>query len=1352
MSVRSTCNDPTFNLAQAQYNPGLETRGQNRQFRPQSLRFSFPYQNQPTPNAFYFLILLFRSLSLSSSLASPPFYFPFYFLFCPWIPMVTTVKSRRPPHVSFPMSGRRHRFSPAATTSFFRPARSISSSTRGALVALCCLSLVLALSVSAAAEDCAEESDGDGRYLGFRDACADRSSFCFSPSVAQTLLANEDSIKETDLEVSRDWGPSRPLGFPMSGGGVVTCSSVDTLITRARNGLGREGDVRYNVPSCQAPLVPDNWMRASSGVPLELDGAAADVDQSVLHSSLSMNVAINPPVLDWGRSDLYAASTATLTVVNLNNDSALHLYEPFSTDPQFYVYGYENPELQPGDNASVTFIFLPTSLGSSSAHLVLQTNFGGFIIQAKGMAVSSPYQILPLTGIGVVIGGHLERNLSIYNPHDDTLYVEEVAVWMSSLESTRQSSHIVCQLDPFDGPLELTSSSSNWYTASSPEFGWPMIYIRPSEQWEVHPSKSSTVVELKLQALSEGKVFGAICLKLRNCTADPVDTIVIPIELEVHKQTYYDSSGLVAVTFERVSSCGESGSIFSLSLRNDASKLLRIVGVTEDNRNGPVIFQVKYLSGLILFPDTVTDIALIRHTSVPEDISFNSCNIVVETNSTLDSSITIPCEDLVHASLSHTTSAVFAESDGSFTGPLYEEEISANARTRSLSSMLQVEGLNNVKRMIMRTVKADDIILRQWRAHGTKDGISVLMDHELMFPVVQIGSQFSKWITIHNPSMDHAAMQLILNSEEMIDQCKTVNDACECAFSSRSPEIDSTETRFGFSLSDAAITEAYVGPWETALLGPVVFRPSNGCMWSSMVLIRNNLSGVEMLPLRAHGGRQSIVLLEGSEPVWKLEFNLGSHVQNKSTLSKSEVPSPLCRDQLSKEIHVKNSGDLPLQVTKVKISGADCGVDGFTVDNCKGFNLAPSESIRMLISFQADFSSAMVQRDLELTMSTGIFVIPMTANIPVCMLSQCRKSYLRSIHWKWLVLFFGAVTILVLIFVRNVPHSWSVGSQDYYTKIDDRKSSMNKTVKPPFLQHSNKKSRSIREHRRAEEALTEKYPASVLDSSKMTNDKNNPDEQLNTTSIVSVSPANPVEDKASRETPQTSENLTIRISRDRGKRRKRKVGGTGLAAKFEVSSSHSGNSTPSSPLSPSLTPKQGWTFSGAPSELKHESKLESGFDVEATTASTGTKHKKTWLQAAKDPPTPSATPGNTLPSAAVLTTAWRAPLLATSSPIALHARAPGSNLMKDKVLKRDEGAAPIKEFTYDIWGDHFPGTLLGRAREAAPRKMFDASEGASYSFFAREPQALMMKPSPAPPVSRGCGSPTSDVASGYGIK
>uniref|UniRef100_A0A0E0K9T6 Uncharacterized protein n=1 Tax=Oryza punctata TaxID=4537 RepID=A0A0E0K9T6_ORYPU len=1340
-------------------------------------RISFQHQNQPTPNASFSLPFLFASLFFFFPLPLLSFLCIFFHFF-PWIPMATTVKSRPPPHVLLPAMTTRRRglsSSPAAASVFFRPLGSVLSAPRELLLVLCCL-WVVALSVSAAAaaaaatEDGAEGSDGDFGCLGFRDGCADRSTLCFSSSAVEAMLASEDGVKELDLVVSRDWGPppssssSQPLGFRMPGRrGVVTCSSAADALITSRNGLGREGgkdgERWYNVASCQAPLVPDNWMRAMAGAPPELDGGTVvDASPNDIFGSSSLNVEISPPVLDWGKSSLYAASVATLTVVNLNNDSALRVYEPFSTDPQFYVYGYDDLVLKPGENASVTFIFLPKLLGSSSAHLVLQTNFGGFIIQAKGMAVGSPYQLEPLAGMDVIIGGRLERNLSIFNPFDDSLYVEEVAVWMSSFQGTKQSSHIVCQLGPFDESLEFTSLRSNWYTASSTEFGLPMIHIRPSEQWEVLPTQSSTVVELKLQPLSEGMVFGAICMKLRNCTSDRVDTVVIPIELEVRARSYYEPTNLVSVTFERVSSCAGVGSIISLSLRNEGTKLLKIVRVTEDNSDGSINFEVKYLNGLILFPDTLTDIALIKYTSVPMDNSFDNCNIVVETNSSVGSSILIPCQDVISATLSYTASAV-TKSDG----PFSEDELSSNSRTGSLGSIVEVKGLQHMKPTITRAYKADDTVLRRWRSHGTRTGISVLTDQKMLFPIVQVGSQFSKWITVHNPSLEYASMQLVLNSEEIIGQCKTINDACEHTFSSRSPEVDSTETRFGFSLSDAAITEASVGPLESALLGPIIFRPSNQCMWSSMVLIRSNISGMEWLPLQAHGGRQSIVLLEESEPVWKLEFNLVSDIQNKSALSKSEITSPLCGQHLSKEIHVKNSGDLPLQVTKVKISGADCAVDGFTVDNCKGFSLAPSESIRMLVSFKADFSSAMVQRDLELAMTTGIFIIPMTANIPVCMLDQCRKSYLRSIHWKTLIFLFGTVSVFVLVFARGVPTSLSGGSQDCYIKIHDGKSTIDKPVKPSFLQRSSKTSRSTREHKRDKE--THKYPADIHNSSKRTEDKNNTDEHLNTTSTLSLPPSNTVEDKVLIEAPETSGNLTIRVARDKGKRRKRKVGGAALAAKFEVSSSHSGNSTPSSPLSPSSTPKQSWSFSGTPSELKHNSKLESGSDIEARPPCAKNNHEKSsWLQTAKEQPAPppSVTSGNPSPSPAAPTNAWRSPLLSSPSPIAPRSRAPGSNLMKDKAVKRTEGAATTttkkKDFTYDIWGDHFSGHLLGKAREVAPPcyKMFAASEGASNSFFAREPQALVTKPpssssSSSPPATRGRGSLPSDVASGYGI-
>lgn len=363
----------------------------------------------------------------------------------------------------------------------------------------------------------------------------------------------------------------------------------------------------------------------------------------------------------------------------------------------------------------------------------------------------------------------------------------------------------------------------------------------------------------------------------------------------------------------------------------------------------------------------------------------------------------------------------------------------------------------------LEAVKADELVLRNWRSQGTTAGISVLEDRELLFPVVQIGSHFSKWISVHNPSQRPVVMQLVLHSGEIIDQCKSSDDLSELTLSSRFTEIGSMKTRVGFSISDSAITEAFVHPYGSAQFGPVVFHPSNRCVWMSSALIRNNLSGVESLSLRAFGGSHSLVLLEGSEPAWNLEFNLDLPVNhNISSADMSfhkQTASPSCRHRFSKEVHAKNIGELPLEVIKLKVSGTDCGLDGFMIHTCKGFALAPGESKRLLISYQPDFSAAVVHRDLELAMAAGIFVVPMKASIPVYMLDLCRKSFFLLVHWEVSVVVFAAVAIFLLVLIRTVPQSFLLGIGDYNDKVENTMNTKSNVEKPSHLHQTKKISR-----------------------------------------------------------------------------------------------------------------------------------------------------------------------------------------------------------------------------------------------------------------------------------------------------
>ncbi|KAI4314950.1 hypothetical protein L6164_027806 [Bauhinia variegata] len=105
-----------------------------------------------------------------------------------------------------------------------------------------------------------------------------------------------------------------------------------------------------------------------------------------------------------------------------------------------------------------------------------------------------------------------------------------------------------------------------------------------------------------------------------------------------------------------------------------------------------------------------------------------------------------------------------------------------------------------------------------------------------------------------------------------------------------------------------------------------------------------------------------------------------------------------CSQRSMKELYARNTRDLPLEVIRIRISGRECGLDGFMFHSCRGFALKPGESAKLQISYQTDFSSAMVLQDLELVLATGIFLMPLKANFPHDMLSIFGDDRASTMH------------------------------------------------------------------------------------------------------------------------------------------------------------------------------------------------------------------------------------------------------------------------------------------------------------------------------------------------------------------
>jgi len=414
---------------------------------------------------------------------------------------------------------------------------------------------------------------------------------------------------------------------------------------------------------------------------------------SMAFSSESLSspfVEISPPLLDWGTNSLFTPSLVHLTVGNMHNSSVLHVFEPFCSDGQFYAYGFEELSLAPGEAGSIAFVFLPRILGSVMAHVVLQTSFGGFVIHAKGVAVESPYGFEPFRGFELLSDGRFSWSLSLYNTFDDVLYVEEVTARISIFaENGGHTHHLICSIKQ--------SQSSFGHLGSFCKIGErevPWMEIRPHKHWEVPHLSSEIIMKMNLWPPIKGHISGIICIKLQNFTQDKVERIILPLEAEVDiKATYRSLTGSVSVFFEPLVLWDGRGFVCTLSVRNTASHLLSVVSITESLK----VFEVKYMEGLLLYPETITNIALIsyNHPDVSERIPPKvprvspDCKLSLFTNDSISPQIEISCEELVKTCCRHEVVSGFIETENSFTGLKSQAQKLTNARTGSLNSIVE---------------------------------------------------------------------------------------------------------------------------------------------------------------------------------------------------------------------------------------------------------------------------------------------------------------------------------------------------------------------------------------------------------------------------------------------------------------------------------------------------------------------------------------------------------------------------------------------------------------------------------------------------------------------------------------
>uniref|UniRef100_A0A8C2P1T4 Transmembrane protein 131 n=1 Tax=Capra hircus TaxID=9925 RepID=A0A8C2P1T4_CAPHI len=164
-----------------------------------------------------------------------------------------------------------------------------------------------------------------------------------------------------------------------------------------------------------------------------------------------------------------------------------------------------------------------------------------------------------------------------------------------------------------------------------------------------------------------------------------------------------------------------------------------------------------------------------------------------------------------------------------------------------------------------------------------------------------------------------------------------------------------------------------------------------GCFFSC----RNNLTVMDAVMVQGQGTTENL-RVAGKLP------GPGSSLRFKITeaLLKDCMRLREPNFTLKRTFKVENTGQLPIHIETIEVSGYSCEGYGFKVVNCQEFALSANASKDIVILFTPDFTASRVIRELKfITASGSEFVFVLNASLPYHMLATCAEALPRP-NWE----------------------------------------------------------------------------------------------------------------------------------------------------------------------------------------------------------------------------------------------------------------------------------------------------------------------------------------------------------------
>uniref|UniRef100_A0A673JE07 Transmembrane protein 131-like n=1 Tax=Sinocyclocheilus rhinocerous TaxID=307959 RepID=A0A673JE07_9TELE len=311
-------------------------------------------------------------------------------------------------------------------------------------------------------------------------------------------------------------------------------------------------------------------------------------------------------------------------------------------------------------------------------------------------------------------------------------------------------------------------------------------------------------------------------------------------------------------------------------------------------------------------------------------------------------------------------------------------------------SGLEVEAFFEVNTDLQKNVQAKILAQLTWP-------LLVNSSQQIYFPLTNTNSSSEEEVILENPADVPVYIQVLpvalypnptVFTGRFADRLSNINiDTNTLEF-----QVHKNHSFTGFveGLTRPYVYNMLLMPGEIKSFN-VRFRPITDHSVSSLLVVRNNLTVVDLIVVHGQGTTESL-RLAGKAP------GLGSSLRFKHTeaflkdCSEAKAKEP--NFTLRRTFRLENTGLLPIHIRSMEISGSACEGYGFKVLNCEEFALKPNTSKDLVILFTPDFTSSRVIRELKLVTAGGsVFAFVLNASLPYHMLAVCAETLPRP-NWE----------------------------------------------------------------------------------------------------------------------------------------------------------------------------------------------------------------------------------------------------------------------------------------------------------------------------------------------------------------